>query len=60
MRNMMVRKKSREARIPIWRIAKELGVSEATMTRRLRMELPIPEQKMLCSLIERIEVTQGE
>lgn len=54
MRNLRVRKKSQENSIPLWRIAQALGVSEATMTRRLRIELPEEEQARLCSIIDEL------
>ena len=43
MQNKIIRSKSRENKIPLWRIAQTLGVSEATMTRCLRNELPAAE-----------------
>ena len=50
MQNDIIRKKARENRVPIWKIAQALGVSEATMTRRLRIELPAEERDAVCSL----------
>ena len=54
MQNDIIRKKARENRVPIWKIAQALGVSEATMTRRLRIELPAEERDAVCSIIDAI------
>ena len=61
MQNNIIRKKARENKVPIWKIAQVLGVSEATMTRRLRIELPAEERDKVCSIIEAISAatTQG-
>ena len=38
--NKDVRIAARQARVPLWKIADALGVSEATFTRMMRRELP--------------------
>lgn len=54
MKNDIIRKKARENRVPIWKIALALGISEATMTRRLRVELPAEERNVICSIIDQL------
>lgn len=44
MANMDIRLAAKGAGVPFWMIANALSISEPTLTRRLRMELP-PEQK---------------
>lgn len=39
-------------KVKVWELTKILGVSETTVTRRLRDELPEPEQERICKLIE--------
>lgn len=54
MANETIRKKARSHKITLWRIAQELGISEATMTRRLRVELPATECTIICEIIDRL------
>ena len=51
MENETVRKVTRENKVPLWKIAQELGISEATMTRRMRNELPAADQEKLVTVI---------
>lgn len=44
--------------IPQWKLAIAMGVSEPTLTRRLREELPPEEKKMLICLIDQIAQAQ--
>lgn len=44
MANLDVRFKAKAAGVPLWKIAERLGVTEVTISRRLRKELS-PEQK---------------
>ena len=39
MKNQDIRELSMTAKVPLWRIASELGVCDMTLTRRLRHEL---------------------
>ena len=39
MENMNLRRTAKAAKVPLWRIAEVLGISEPTMTRKLRREL---------------------
>lgn len=52
MNNKRVRVAMMENDVPQWRLAKMLGVSENTVWRRLREELPEEEQMRLIRIIE--------
>ena len=51
MVNEAVRKALKEHHIRQWQLAIMLGVSEATIYRKMRTELPLDEQKKLIDLI---------
>ena len=59
MKNLDLRNSAKAAGIPLWRIADALGVSEPTMTRKLRRELPENEKKQLLDLIKQL-AEEGE
>ncbi len=59
MQNLDLRKSAKAAGIPLWRIADAIGVSEPTMTRKLRHELPENEKKQLLDLIKQL-AREGE
>lgn len=46
-----VRKEARKAHVPLWMISNAMGISEATMTRKLRCELPAEEKLHILSVI---------
>lgn len=54
LKNQDLRKTAKAAGIPLWRIAEALGISEPTMTRKLRHELPESEKQQLLSLIRQL------
>ena len=49
--NSELRKAARSCGVPLWMLAAELGISEPTMTRRLRQELPTKEREKLLSIV---------
>lgn len=49
--NNELRQKARSCGVPLWMIAVELGISEPTMTRRLRRELPAKEKEKLLAVV---------
>mgnify|MGYP001072246537 FL=1 len=59
MKNLELRKAAKAAGIPLWRIADAIGVGEATITRKLRHELPENEKKQLLNLIKQL-AREGE
>lgn len=52
MNNMKIRIKLLEHNKRLWWLAKIMGTSESTITRRLRNELPEEEQSRIVKLIE--------
>ena len=52
MKNMRIRIKLLEKNKRLWWLADILGTSEATISRRLRKELPEEEQDQIIKLIE--------
>lgn len=51
MCNILIRATAKKAGIPLWRVANELHCSEATMTRKLRCELPEDERELILEII---------
>ena len=52
MSNIKIRIKLLEYDKKLWWLADMLGISEATMSRRLRKELPEEEQDRICKIID--------
>ncbi len=55
MANELIRKKAKQAGVALWRIADELKISEATLTRKMRRELTAEEQQKYLKIIDRLE-----
>lgn len=54
MENLEIRRKLKETKVMQWQVADELGVSEMTLVRKLRYELPKAEKQKIFSIIEKI------
>lgn len=52
--NIDIRQKAKESSVSLWEIADKLNISESTMTRKLRRELPTKEKDQLFSIIEKL------
>ena len=52
--NIDIRQKAKECSVSLWEIADKLNISESTMTRKLRRELPKKEKDQLFSIIEKL------
>lgn len=57
--NETVRNAAKKAKVPLWMIASELGISEPTMTRKLRRELQDNEREQMLKIIKGIAHRQG-
>ena len=57
MKNQEIRLAARGAGIPLWQLAEAIGVSEPTMTRKLRHELPEDEKQRILSIIRNLSKT---
>ncbi len=55
--NQIIREAARAAHIPLWRLADALGISEPTMTRKLRRELSNAEKETIIAVIRELEAT---
>ena len=53
--NLEVRKAARIAGVPLWAVAKEVGISEPTLFRWLRVPLPADKEQRIMSAIEKLE-----
>ena len=58
--NQNIREAARAAHVPLWRLADEIGISEPTMTRKLRRPLSVSEQETLLEIIQELEVVVDE
>lgn len=54
MSNLDVRTIAKENGVRLWEIADKLGISEPTITRKLRRELPADEKKKMLAIIDEI------
>lgn len=50
--NADVREAAKKAGIPLWAIAEELGVSEATLTRKMRFEMLNDDKRTIREVID--------
>lgn len=49
--NEDVRRASDKSQVPLWKVADKLGISESTMTRKMRHELSETEKKRILAII---------
>lgn len=54
MNNQDIRTKAKKAKVKLWKICDKLGISESTMTRKLRHELPDTEKQRIFAIIDEI------
>lgn len=54
MKNLEIRQKAKEKGVLLWEVADTLKISEATMTRKLRKELPPKEKSQIFEIIEKL------
>lgn len=55
LHNSEIRSAAKAAGVTLWQLADELGISEPTMTRFLRRELPECEKRDLLQIIRRLQ-----
>ena len=58
--NIQIRGDLRAAKIPLWRVADELGCSESTVLRRLRHELSPEDRQAFRNAMERLRAASEE
>ena len=54
MANEMIREKAKRSGVPLWKIARELGISEPTITRKLRVDLSDNDKQRVIAIIDRL------
>lgn len=54
MSNQDIRQYAKKAGIRLWEVAEFLGISDPTMTRKLRHELPETEKTKLFEIIDKL------
>lgn len=54
MKNVDLRKYARSKKVSLWQIAQAIGISEPTMTRKLRRELSSEEKDVMYRIIDKI------
>ncbi len=59
LKNADIREAARNASVRIWEIARALGLSDNTFTRRLRDELPAAEKAKIFEIIHRLAKEGG-
>lgn len=59
MENLEIRRKLKATKVMQWQVADKLGVSEMTLVRKLRYELPEAEKQKILSIIEEITVEKN-
>lgn len=59
MTNMDVRFRARAAGVPLWKIAKEMGIGDNTLFRKLRKELTAEEKQRFSAVIQKIAEDQA-
>lgn len=53
--NENIRLRARGAGVPLWAVAQELRISEATLTRWLRVPLSVERERDITAAIERLK-----
>lgn len=53
--NPDIRSAARASHVPLWMLAKHLGISEPSMTRKLRFELSADEREKMLAAIEELK-----
>ena len=54
MANVDIRLKAKGSGVPLWKLANAMAISEPTLTRKLRVELPEADKIKIIKLIEEI------
>lgn len=60
MANEAIRSKAKASGVKLYRIAKEMGINDGNLSRKLRYELPKSEQHDIMRIIERLEEIDAE
>lgn len=58
MANKQIRDAAKQAGICLWQVAEKLGINDGNFSRKLRRELPAPEQHRILGIIADITAEQ--
>lgn len=59
MNNLLIRQEAKRAGVALWEVADALGVSDSTLYRQLRRELPAEKREKALSAIRAIAAQKG-
>ena len=59
MANLDVRAAAVSSGVRLWRVAEELGIADASLSRKLRKELPQEEKAQIFAIIKRLSKEVG-
>lgn len=59
MKNQDIRRTAAGAGVKLWQIADALGITDCSLSRKLRKELPREEKEKIFSIIERLSQEVG-
>lgn len=59
MANSDVRAAAVSSGVRLWRVAEELGIADASLSRKLRRELPPEEKERILNIIKRLSKEVG-
>jgi lambda repressor-like predicted transcriptional regulator len=60
MENMTIREAAKEAGLPLWRIAYAMGITDSTMSRKLRKPFPQAEKERVLQIIASLRDKAGD
>lgn len=52
MNNLRIRQAAAQAQVKLWEVATELEITDSTLSRKLRKELPAEEQERILTIIK--------
>lgn len=55
MNNQEIRKAARDAGVKLWQVAYAMGMSDASFSRKLRLELTGPEKEKILEAIQKLK-----
>ncbi|MGN1009141.1 MAG: hypothetical protein ACI4PV_09355 [Butyricicoccus sp.] len=59
MKNLDIRKETREAGLHLWQVADGLGINDGNFSRKLRHELSEPEKEKIRAIIAELSTQKG-
>ncbi len=60
MENVKIRERAKAAGVKLWEVAERCGLTDSSLSRKLRRELPEAEQKRLLEIIDQLAAEREE